>query len=408
MHKLMWGGRALLLAAILTANGAQAQSPAPRAVPKTIIFMVPDGLGLTAVTAARIFAGGPDGGPLAFETLAHIGYQRTHSADALVTDSAAAASAWAMGAKFNNGAISCHDADGDRRCDDPQPTILQSARRRGLATGLVVTSQITHATPAAFGAHSFSRDCGLEIARQYLVETQVDVLLGGGVPIDRPPAECDIYQASFAATDPRQYVLELAMAAGYTFVADAAALRQAVAGGTTRLFGLFEENGPGRGKTPEMFRVNPGVAYPRSEPTLAELTRAALEVLARDADGFFLVVEGSQIDWAAHARHLEGEIAEILGFDAAVREVLSWMERNPQRKPHTQLIIVADHETGGLALTGPDGALPQKGDVVRAGWATGDHTAQDTIVWSRGPGTAQLNRALDNTDLYHVMRQYLD
>ncbi|WP_054694988.1 alkaline phosphatase [Desulfosarcina cetonica] len=115
---------------------------------KNIIFMVPDGQGLSNVTAARIFKNGPDGMPLNQETLKNIGYQRTHSADSTVTDSAAAASAWAVGQKFLNGEISCHGDSETGKCSDPVPTILELAEKMGMATGLVASSQISHATPA--------------------------------------------------------------------------------------------------------------------------------------------------------------------------------------------------------------------------------------------------------------------
>ena len=134
---------------------------------ENIIFMVPDGMGLSNVTAARIFKNGPNGGPLNLETLPHIGYQRTHSADSVTTDSAAAASAWASGEKYRNGEVSCHDDDQDGKCEpEPVPTILELAKEKGKATGLIATSSITHGTPAAFGAHVHTRDCDKEIARQ--------------------------------------------------------------------------------------------------------------------------------------------------------------------------------------------------------------------------------------------------
>jgi alkaline phosphatase len=406
-HPLLWGLRVLLSAAAVLAASHPVRSETLD-TPKAIIFMVPDGLGLSAVTAARIFARGPDGAPLAFETLEHIGYQRTHAANALITDSAAAASAWSMGEKFDRGAIACRDSDGDRRCDERSATILEIAGRKGMATGLVVTSPITDATPAAFGAHSFSRDCGLEIARQYLVDTQVDIVLGGDLDPAPAPDKCAVYAAAFAVADVPSYIHTLAAANGYAVLTDRTALEAAVASGKTKLLGLFAPDKAGRGKTPEIFRVAAQDAYPREEPTLAEMTRAALAVLSQDAEGFFLVVEGSQIDWAGHARNLRMEIAEILGFEAAVDEVLHWLTNHPQRNSNTQLIVVADHETGGLAVTGPDRSPAHKGELVEAGWVGSHHTAQDTIVWSRGPGTEQLNRALDNTDLYRVMRQYLE
>ncbi len=365
---------------------------------KNIIFMVPDGMGLSNVTAARIFRNGPDGDSLAFETLDSIGYQRTHSENATVTDSAAAAAAWACGEKFKNNEISCHAVD--TVCTDNPKTILEIAQRRGKATGLVATSTITHATPAVWAAHVNHRNCETEIARQYIEETGVDVLLGGGIgPNSSNPAyNCAQYPGQSA-----EEVILSAEAMGYAIVADEAGLNEAVSSGQDRILGLFA-SGP---KTPEMFRVDPAIAYPEQEPTLAEMTTAALRVLERDDDGFFLMVEGSQIDWANHANDIHYQIAEILAFDEAVRAVLDWARAQPGREKDTLLIVVPDHDCGGFAVNGPHDHLSQAGDVVEPGWTTNDHTAVDTLIWSRGPGSKKLGRALDNTDLFWVMKGVL-
>ncbi len=371
---------------------------------KNIIFMVPDGQGLSNVTAARIFKNGLNGDPLYQETLKNIGYQRTHSADNTITDSAAAASAWAMGIKFNNGEISCRSGE-NRECIDNAPTILELAGAEGKASGLVVTSQISHATPAAFGAHVFSRQCGAEIARQYIEESNVDVILGGGLYLTGN--YCDVYRESFEPADKRQYIIDLAKANSYTFVSHKADLKDTAASGHKKILGMFEQNGTGKPKTTEMFRVDPSAAYPAGEPTLAEMTAAALDILEKDDDGFFLLVEGSQVDWANHDNLVKNQIAESLGFDEAVKEVLNWLKEKPSREKNTLLIIVADHETGGFAINGPGNTLIKAGEIVEPGWTSGKHTAVDTIIYSQGPGSEKLNAALDNTDIYSVMEGVL-
>lgn len=374
---------------------------------KNIIFMVPDGQGLSNVTTARIFKNGPNGEPLYQETLENIGYQRTHSANSTVTDSAAAASAWAVGEKYVNGEISCH-GDSTVACIDQNPTILELAEAMGKATGLVATSQISHATPAAFGAHVHSRGCGLEIARQYIANANVDVILGGGIYHADPSSDCAVYSESYnnANGDGRQYIIDLAMNDGYAFVNDKDQLADAVANGSKKVLGLFEQNGTGGGKTVEHFWVD-GTTYPEGEPTLAEMTAAALDVLEDDKDGMFLMVEGSQVDWENHPNRVEGQIAESLGFDEAVKVVLDWVNAKADRKKHTLIIVVADHETGGFAINGPYGDLSKAGEIVEDGWTSGNHTAVDTIIYSQGPGSEQLNAAVDNTDLYYVMESVL-
>jgi len=368
----------------------------PRA--KNIIVMVPDGMGLADVTAARIFKYGPDGGRLSFEKFPVIGYQRTHSANSTVTDSAAAASAWASGAKYNNGEISCHDDDFDGACDGDQvPTILDLARSMGKATGLVATSDVTHATPAAFGANVHNRKCEEEIARQYL-HRGIDVLLGGGFAANGRSCMLEHSKGEWLKNLLKEYA-----ASGYTVVDTKGGMEAAVYKGTRKLVGLFQ---PG-GKTQEIFRVDPAEDYPDKEPTLPEMTSAALDILEKNKKGFFLLVEASQIDWANHARDIYGQLAETMAFDETVEVVLKWINDKPRRRWQTLVIVVPDHETGGFAVNGPEGFLSIRGDIIEDGWTGGSHTAVDTLIWARGPNSRKLGRALDNTDLYQVMVEAL-
>lgn len=370
---------------------------------KNIILMVPDGMGLSYVTAARIFKGGPDGEPLSFEKLPVIGYQRTHSADSTVTDSAAAASAWAAGEKFLNGEISCHSA-GTTECLSKPRTILEIAQRRGKSTGLISTSDITHATPAAFASHAFSRNCEAEIGRQML-ETGVDVLLGGSIDDN----------SSKMTTCPEvtaKEVIDSAPELGYTVVETLDELNSAVSENKDKVLGLFSP----KGKSPENFWLDENLGYPAEEPTLQEMTASALDILEKNRKGFFLMVEGSQIDWAGHGNRLGIEdtqdptadntiMGETLAFDAAVETVVDWVSERRERARNTLVIVVADHETGGFHVNGPYKSISKQGDTVEAGWTSGGHTAQDTIIWSQGPGSKELGRAIDNTDIFYVMRR---
>ncbi|NJD53420.1 MAG: alkaline phosphatase [Candidatus Methanoperedens sp.] len=347
---------------------------------KNIILMVPDGMGMADTTAARIYKSGPGGAPLYFETLENIGYQRTYSNNSIITDSAAAGSAWACGEKFNNGEI-CYHNDGRPY----NPSILELAKAEGKATGLVATSTITHATPAVFGSHVKSRNCENEIARQYIQVTGVDVMLGGGVEKFNSTKQDKCGTSGNFISQAEQK--------GYSLVYTKAGMDSAVANGTVKLLGLFNNSS----MTPEYLRTS-GI----TEPRLPEMTSGALDILEKDRDGFFLMVEGSQVDWANHANDLNYQIGETLAFDEAVKVVLDWVNENPARREHTLLIVVPDHETGGFAINGPDKLL-SAGESVDAGWTSGDHTGVDTIIWSQGPGSKALGRAVDNTDLYGVM-----
>ncbi len=364
-----------------------------------VILMVADGMGLADVTAARIFRGGQDGPPLTFEQLPVIGYQRTYAADSVITDSAAAASAFATGIKHRNGQISC--GNHSPSCGAPPPTILELAKGVGKATGLVATSAITHATPAAFAAHVSSRLCQGEIGRQLIMNTGVDLLMGGGIDVNAklPPEVCQGY------ADPTpQETIALAKARDYAVVTSKEEMFAAVKE-SRRLLGLFAKTA----KTLETFRLDGKTPYPPHEPTLAEMTQAALTSLAHDGDRFFLLVEGSQVDWRKHNNDETGMIAEVLGFDAAVavvqRQLSQWRLDPKTRDQGTLLIVVSDHETGGFTITGPQGEPASQGMVVEPGWTAKTHTGVDTVVWSQGPGSAKLGRALNNIDIFQVMKK---
>ena len=354
---------------------------------RNIIFMVPDGMGLANVTAARTFKNGLDGDSLHFETLSVIGYQRTFSRNSAVTDSAAAASAWACGEKFNNGEICMHVEDGSH-----PKSILELAKERRKATGLVATSTITHATPAAFGAHVTDRNCENEIARQYIQGTQPDVILGGG-------------KGKFDSTIPDKcgtsgdFISE-AQAHGYAIAFTKAEMDAAVSAGGIKLLGLFNTSG----MTPEYLRL-PGT----TEPSLPEMASAALKILEKDPQGFLLVIEGSQIDWANHANDFEYMVEELLAFDDAVQVVLDWIHEKSSRTKNTLIIVIPDHETGGFAINGLPKDLSVKEDLdsIKTGWASKEHTGTDTLIWSRGPGSKSLGRPIDNTGVYDAILKVL-
>ena len=390
---LKYGLKMAVLAVLIAAAGCSKPG-------KNIIFMCPDGMGLSNVTAARTYLHGANGDRLSFETLPHIGYQRTSSKNSFVTDSAAAASAWASGEKFNNGEISCHDEDNDGRCDgtrkNPQ-TILELAAEKDMATGLVATSNITHATPAAWGAHTHSRKCESEIFKQ-LLGNKVDVMLGGGIATNRTHCKLDHTDKNIT-----RRLISQAREQGYQYVTTKHELKQAAAAG--KLLGLFKLGG----LTP-IYKRGPA----STEPTLEEMTQKALSVLEKNPDGLFLMVEGSQVDWANHARNREYLIHEMIDFDNAVKTVMDWIKEKPARSENTLLIVVADHECGGVILDGPYGELPAKGkadamDVVFASnymnpLDSANHTAVDTLIWSNQPACG---RAMDNTDLFGIMKDFM-
>lgn len=302
---------ACILAALLAASSgpvvaaAQQRQPAPR----RIILYIGDGVGTAYWSAARFAADA-----LAVERMKVMGLVDTRSSDSDVTDSAAGATAYAAGIRTFNGAI------GVGPDSQAVKTVLEAARDRGWATGLVATSSVTHATPASFAAHVKSRASEFEIAKQ-MADARVNVLLGGGTRyFDR-------------AFRPDSLDLLGRLRSQYTFITRADELVKAGDRSVRKLAGLFAST--------QM------EAAPTRSPTLPDMTGAALDVLSRDPDGFFLMVEGSQPDWRGHANEpLDAVTAEMLDFDRAIGVGLDFQQRNPG----TLVLVVADHETGGLAL----------------------------------------------------------
>jgi alkaline phosphatase len=284
---------------------AQQRQPAPR----RIILYIGDGVGTAYWSAARFAADA-----LAVERMKVIGLVDTRSSDSDITDSGAGATAYAAGIRTFNGAI------GVGPDSQAVKTVLEAARDRGWATGLVATSSVTHATPASFAAHVSSRASEFEIAKQ-MADARVDVLLGGGTRyFDR-------------ASRPDSLDLLGRLRSEYTFITQAHELARAGDRSVRKLAGLFAPTQMESART--------------RKPTLPDMTRAALEILSRDPDGFFLMVEGSQPDWRGHANEpLEAVAGEMLDFDRAIAAGLDFQQRNPG----TLVLVVADHETGGLAL----------------------------------------------------------
>ena len=311
---------AVFTAVLMTACGASAQrEPAPGSRPHNVILFISDGCGPASFTLARTYVTDVLGGEgLAVDGML-AGAVRTRSADSRVTDSAAGATAFACGIKTNNGALAV-DPEGK-----PHTTVLEAAEARGMATGLVVTSTITHATPAAFAAHVPSRGMTAEIATQEIAQG-IEVLFGGGT-MDFLPAE-----AGGSRTDGRN-LFDEARDAGYQIV-------------RTR------DDFDGDLHAPVLGLFTPGhMAYeidrdPAREPSLAEMMRKAIDLLKDDPDGFFLMVEGSRIDHAAHGNDAAAHLHDILAFDEAVAAALDFARADGR----TLIVSTSDHETGGLTL----------------------------------------------------------
>ena len=351
MHPFLRVVAAALVAAVAPpARPALAQDTPPR----NVILIVGDGMGIEAVKLGRAFENG-DTAPLSFEDPAKFPHRATmthHNAQGGITDSAASATAMATGVKVNNGVLSKRlPGDGE-----PLTTAADLFRQQGKAIGIVTrTTDLLDATPSAWNGHVEKRDQREVIFRQVVTRAQPDLIFGG----------------THAAVD-----AQLARDHGYTVVSnDAATILDVVTSGrpVTRI-----------------------LAHWKDQPPLRVQAAAALRVLERDPEGFFLLLEEENTDEAGHGNNAGRMKDGVLSLRDAVDAVLQWADG----RDDTLIIVTADHETGGLTVApGPytAGALPE------VTWSTKDHSATPVGAWARGPGSDRVTGAIDNTDIFYIL-----
>lgn len=342
-----------------TAPAPTAPALDPAAGPPAVIVLIGDGTGLTYWSALKVFRTDP----IAIERFPVVGLVDTEAVGSKITDSAAGATAFSTGVRTYNGAV------GVGPDTVPVETVLEMAEGLGWATGVVSTSRITHATPAAFVAHVPSRQQYDEIARQ-MAGSAVDVMLGGGTDFFDPGVRED--RLDLLTVLERRGVL-------VTTPRELAAVDLDTVRTLTGLFG-------GRDMPPANTR----------RPTLPDLTSTALDILEEDEDGFFLMVEASQIDWRGHDNApLPEVLAEVDDFDRTIARVLEFQDR----RPNTLVVVVADHSTGGFAL-----AADSTG-VLAGGFTTEGHTAEMVPLFARGPGAEAFGGVMDNDRVGRLLRQ---
>jgi alkaline phosphatase len=334
---------------------------------KNIIFFIGDGMGINQITAARIQSVGANG-RLAIDKMAVTGLVTNHSIDRLITESAASATAMATGYKTRNKMV------GVSPDTSILVTILEAARDKGMSTGLVATSSITHATPACFAAHVASRQDHATIAQQ-IVEANVEVVFGGGRKYFIPK------RMNGSKRDDEMNLIEVAEQKGYKYVENKA---QLVNAGSDRILGLFQ--------------LGPMETLPQ-EPSLAQMTEKAINILNKNDSGFFLLVEGSQIDWASHDNNFEECVRQLLLFDDAIDVAINFADNNKS----TLIIITADHETGGMNIVGGD----VDGQDIKIKWISKSHTGQMIPLFAYGPQAFKFTGIKDNTDIPKILARLL-
>lgn len=319
---------------------------------KNVILLIGDGMGPQQVGLLLSYARQAPHGVLATHRTAfdrimadgRLSLSMTHPDAALVVDSAASATQIATGTMAGSEMIGV-DKNGNR-----QTTLIDKAKRLGKATGLVSDTRITHATPAAFAAHETHRSLETNIAED-LLSTNADVMLSGGLSHFLPVAAKDepLHQqikaqvgAGFhinSARKDNKNLLDTANQQGYQLVFNKTQLQHA----TGKTLGLFADSLMADGITENQNRDNPK----RTQPTLKEMTEQALSILSKRPEGFFLMVEGGQIDMAAHRNDTGRLLHEMLKFNDTLNAVLDWANSHPD----TLIIVTADHETGGFGFS---------------------------------------------------------
>ncbi len=332
-----------------------------RQKPRNLIIFIGDGMGLSHVYAAMTVGGNE----MTFPAFPVTGFSITHSLNSYSTDSAAGGTAIATGEKTNNRMISV------RPDSSVLITLLEHARVSGKSTGIVCTSSLTDATPAAFAAHVPLRYDYRAIAAWY-VSGAADIFIGGG----RKYFEAEV--DSLGSLKRSEDVVSQLSFAGYDVTYD---LESFTASKASRIAGLISED--------DMPRLFEG----RDPQYLARATSKAIEVLSKNRKGFVLMVEGSEIDDAGHANDTKMVYDEVLDMDRAVAVAYEFARSNG----NTLIVVTADHETGGMTITGGDQAKHE----VTGAFSIKGHSGVMVPVFAYGPGALSFTGVQDNTELFH-------
>lgn len=319
---------------------------------KNVIVLVGDGMGFEHIKAGGMYVNGA-AGTLPFENFPYKAQMVTSSAGSASTDSAAAATAMATGVKVRAGTVGLA-IPGDGKA---LYNLVEYARDHKMSTGLVTSVAVTNATPAGFGAHTTSRDNVEEIAVDLLTQTRPNVLFGGNEGMSASQAS----------------------AAGYHVISDRSNLLSLNTETQTYVSGQFGvENIP--------YEAD---GLSSRYPHLSEMADQALDILDNDPDGFFVMIEGGMIDTASHGNNAARMVGEVVEFAKTVQLAKDYADKHPG----TLVIVLADHETGGLKVTRNNGA----GKVPSVSWSTKEHTTARVGVFVYGVTLTDFPSVIDNT-----------
>ena len=326
--------------------------------PKSIILFIGDGMGVSQVTAAIMNNVGSN-----FMRFTNGGLVLTSSSSSWITDSAASATAWSTGVKTYNKAIGVDDDKNELKL------LVDYASEKGMSTGLIATSSITHATPAAFVASVDLRKKEFEIALQ-MSESEIDLIIGGGLKFFLPKVD------KGERRDGRNLLNEM-KSKNFTVVYDMEDLMSLDSEKTEKVIALLSYKAFNK-------RENPSLK-------LADMTKVAIEILDKNEKGFFLMVEGSQIDWEAHDNDYKEMLFQLADFNEALGVALDYAET----KKELLILVTADHETGGLTLLqGRD-----KSREFNEKWSTHGHSGSSVPLLAAGAGSELFGGVMEIDEL---------
>ena len=351
-----------------------------------IILLIADGMGIGHISTYRLLRGGPNE-RVSLDLFPVSGFVLTHSSDAIITDSAASATAFSTGKKTNNGVLGL---DKDYRFIE---NFTEKIQKHGFVNSLISTSDITHATPAAFVSHVESRSNTDEISKQ-IIKSNIITVLGGGRHFFLPQ------ELGGERKDKINLLQQIKLS--HILLTEKSELESFSFASENKVIGLFAD---------KHLRNIEDIENHELEPSLREMLNFAikrsLQVNKDSCKGFFIMAEGSQVDWAGHANDLDYLEREMHDFDQAVQLAFNYAKEDQ----NTLVIVTSDHETGGLLIE-PELLNDYLSSKVKFSFNTGvgygSHTGAPVPIYAYGPGSENLTGTLDNTDVFYAMLEALD
>jgi alkaline phosphatase len=320
--------------------------------------MIGDGMSTPQVYAAMLTSENPT----SFERFPITGLVKTYSKSHKITDSAAGGTAIATGHKTNNGMI------GMNSDSIPVPSVLETLSEKGMKTGVVATSYITHATPASFVAKNINRNNYEEIAMDFAKTDKVNILIGGG-------------KKHFTERKDGINLIDKMVSEGWSYY--------------DTLININKND-----KIMILASDDHLPSYPTRGDFLPEASIMAINALNRSENGFFLMIEGSQIDFAAHNSDSTYLVNEMHDFDNTINKVLDFAEKDG----NTLVIVTADHETGGLTMIDPNGHYTE----TCFKFSTGSHSPLLVPLFAFGPGADKFSGIIENTDIIKIILNIME